>query len=148
MSEAPHDDELVRQYLAKRSVPCPKCGYDLRGLTGTKCPECGLELRLSMLQPRPSRVEWMSGAAGLWVALVVNGVGAIYFGMIAHFPIAGFMISLSLSVFALVAWHTAAPVIVRARHRTQVLLTVLCWLFMILTLPIGCVKPWFDFMSM
>lgn len=39
---------LVAAYLASRDAPCPGCGYNLRGLTGSACPECGkpLELRL------------------------------------------------------------------------------------------------------
>lgn len=32
---------LLRQALARRGVPiCVHCGYDLRGLGGTRCPEC------------------------------------------------------------------------------------------------------------
>ena len=33
---------------------CPRCGYDLRGSTGTRCPECGLRIRA----PGSTRAPW------------------------------------------------------------------------------------------
>jgi hypothetical protein len=30
------------EYLARHDVPCPSCGYNLRGLEKPVCPECGL----------------------------------------------------------------------------------------------------------
>lgn len=45
--DQPHhseDAELLGIYLASRDVPCPRCQYNLRGLTVTRCPECGQEL--------------------------------------------------------------------------------------------------------
>ena len=33
---------------------CPRCGYDLRGSTGTRCPECGTRIRA----PGSSRAPW------------------------------------------------------------------------------------------
>lgn len=39
---APHARaELCRVYLADIDVPCPSCGYNLRGSDGERCPECG-----------------------------------------------------------------------------------------------------------
>ena len=32
-------------YRKRSSFICPKCGYDLRGLTGKSCPECGRVFR-------------------------------------------------------------------------------------------------------
>ena len=40
--------ELLLRFLDGRSVPCPKCGYDLRDLTRPVCPECGEELVLTV----------------------------------------------------------------------------------------------------
>lgn len=34
----------LRAYLADRDVPCPACGYNLRGITTAACPECGAAL--------------------------------------------------------------------------------------------------------
>lgn len=44
------DDELVAEYLRYRDVPCPGCGYDLRGLGGRICPECGAALQLQLVR--------------------------------------------------------------------------------------------------
>ena len=40
--------ELLLQFLEGRSLPCPRCGYDLRDLTRPVCPECGEELALTV----------------------------------------------------------------------------------------------------
>lgn len=38
-------DLVFHESLSKPAVPCPKCGFDLRGRTKcTKCPECGTPL--------------------------------------------------------------------------------------------------------
>lgn len=34
---------------ADRVFPCPKCGYDLKGLAMARCPECGTEFTLDEL---------------------------------------------------------------------------------------------------
>ena len=41
----------VRGWRRARNAPplCPKCGYDLSGLTQCRCPECGSEFRLDEL---------------------------------------------------------------------------------------------------
>ena len=48
------DLQLLTEYLADRDVPCPRCGYNLRGLTAGRCPECGdhLQLRIGLSEPR------------------------------------------------------------------------------------------------
>ena len=33
------------------AVPCPNCGYNLRGLTAADCPECGEKFTLEELVP-------------------------------------------------------------------------------------------------
>lgn len=39
----------IKQKRASVSVPCPKCGYDLRGLFEARCPECGSRFTLEQL---------------------------------------------------------------------------------------------------
>ncbi len=65
--------EHIRQQLAGRDVPCPKCGYNLRDLEHGICPECGhfLELgRMHTPKPAPGRDrllllrEWVFSTAG------------------------------------------------------------------------------------
>ena len=43
---------------SKSAIVCPKCGYNLTGLQGTRCPECGTQYTLDeLLLGQPSRVE-------------------------------------------------------------------------------------------
>ncbi len=53
----PGDKELV-EFVRGRSVPCPKCGYELRDLEQAKCPECGEPLVLKVGSPR-TRFGWL-----------------------------------------------------------------------------------------
>jgi hypothetical protein len=61
------DAELLGIYLATRDVPCPRCRYNLRGLTVTRCPECGQELSVlvtiaSVAVPPEMRPQRQAGA--------------------------------------------------------------------------------------
>lgn len=38
----------VIEFVRGRNVPCPRCGYELRGLEKPRCPECGEELVLKV----------------------------------------------------------------------------------------------------
>ncbi|MEO1716444.1 MAG: hypothetical protein AAFR76_04970 [Planctomycetota bacterium] len=42
------DADQLRAYLAERDVPCPRCGYNLRGVTEPVCPECEFSLTLEL----------------------------------------------------------------------------------------------------
>jgi hypothetical protein len=52
----------IEGYLARRDVPCPSCGYNLRGLAEGTCPECGFGFDVESLKalrtPRPLIIEW------------------------------------------------------------------------------------------
>jgi len=75
-----HDpDAEVIAFLRDRSVPCPRCGYDLRDIPTAKCPECGEPLVLKIGSPR-ARFGWLvlamapgcfSGVAALFVMVPV-----------------------------------------------------------------------------
>lgn len=45
----------IRGWRAAREAPpaCPKCGYNLSGLTHCRCPECGTEYKLDELWKMP-----------------------------------------------------------------------------------------------
>jgi len=72
----PQHEELLRQFLAFRDVPCPVCGYNLRDLLGDRCPECGdqLLLRVNTVEPRLAAVT--TGLIGLSIG---TGFPAIVF---------------------------------------------------------------------
>lgn len=73
--DAPAQTPLAA-FLAHRDEPCPGCGYNLRGVTGSDCPECGRPITLSIARPvgRPLLalllvlVGWVAVASGLGVA--------------------------------------------------------------------------------
>ena len=78
------DAESLREYLADRDVPCPGCGYNLRGLTGTHCPECDelLTITVGLAEPRLGII--IGVLAGLWstfgTAMAVTG-GMVTFSL-------------------------------------------------------------------
>lgn len=68
--------ELVRAlevFVAERDVPCPGCGYNLRGLGGSVCPECGLEVRLGVQLEEPAMGALMVTLAALFSVVGASG---------------------------------------------------------------------------
>lgn len=58
--------DLLQTYLADRDVPCPGCGYNLRGHTGARCPECGVRLVLGVERGAALHLgRWLLLAAAL-----------------------------------------------------------------------------------
>jgi hypothetical protein len=54
---------FVRGWRASRSAKpkCPRCGYDMTGLTHCRCPECGRESRIEDIMtslPEVSMESW------------------------------------------------------------------------------------------
>lgn len=41
MADRTITSELLKTYGVDRDLPCPSCGYNLRGNAGGRCPECG-----------------------------------------------------------------------------------------------------------
>lgn len=83
----------VVAFLAGRSAPCPRCGYDLRDIKRPECPECGEPLELQVGSTRV-RFGWLvlamapgcfSGVAAVFVLIPIgatvfqnyNGVQAL-----------------------------------------------------------------------
>lgn len=40
------DEQVLGTFLSTRDVPCPSCGYNLRGINSPVCPECAEPLAL------------------------------------------------------------------------------------------------------
>ncbi|MFO0830419.1 MAG: hypothetical protein U0637_01120 [Phycisphaerales bacterium] len=64
--QTPQSSPDLRSYLASRDVPCARCGYNLKGLTGDRCTECGARVELGV---HPARGRWSA------IALVVITCG-------------------------------------------------------------------------
>lgn len=137
----------VIAFLKDRSVPCPRCTYDLRDNQSASCPECGEPLVLKIGSPR-QRFGWLflamapgcfSGVAalfvlipicvGLWLHLPKGqrmpwpGVCADIFGFLSAFS----LILLYRQRHAILAWST----------RRQALFTAAIWAVHITALGLG-----------
>ncbi|NBC10209.1 MAG: hypothetical protein GVY24_00555 [Planctomycetes bacterium] len=58
----PGDDPSPNKHLIAllrdHDVPCPGCGYNLRGLSAARCPECGREVTFPSLTSPRVRIAW------------------------------------------------------------------------------------------
>jgi hypothetical protein len=74
------DSEFLRAWLGGHDVPCPVCGYNLRGLPAGVCPECGNSLRLTVTAISSKRWSWpiaigtLAGMAAFQALLAVSMV--------------------------------------------------------------------------
>ncbi len=75
----------LRQHLADRDLPCPGCGYNLRGLPDPVCPECRQELHLTV-----GLVEPRLGALIAGVGSLCAGAGAAGALLVTILIISGF----------------------------------------------------------
>ncbi len=84
MSDDPHgarDAELLATLLPARDVPCPACGYNLRGVASPACPECGAQLDVRVGTADPKLGPWLVALLGValplgYVTLTVLFAGA------------------------------------------------------------------------
>jgi len=113
-----HEQELLREFLAERDTPCPRCAYNIRALTGSGCPECGsdLELRVGLVEPR----------LGAYIALLVAcclGFGAsALLGMVALVEAPGDWFTEPAGLLLLGQWclsSVALPLVLRHRRKLR-----------------------------
>ncbi len=60
-TEPSADAELLAIFLSRHDVPCPGCGYNLRGVRLSACPECAKPIELWLRGEEPSRTAYTSG---------------------------------------------------------------------------------------
>ena len=114
----PEDETLLTQYLARRDVPCPRCGYNLRDATSDACPECGdrLQLQVALVEPR------LAAFVTTIVAISIGLGGSALFSLIAVLEAPGgwwreLVAWLLLGQLALTA--LALPTILLSRRRIR-----------------------------
>ncbi len=73
------DKPLLTQFLADRTVTCPRCGYNLRGVASSACPECGDRLQLQVGLVSPRMAAYITTLVGISVGLG----GSALFGCLA-----------------------------------------------------------------
>lgn len=71
-------DSLLEQFLADRDVPCPVCGYNLRGLNSTNCPECGASLNLGVSSTDLKVGPWLVMLLGVSIPLGFCFIGTVF----------------------------------------------------------------------
>ncbi|MHC5024153.1 MAG: hypothetical protein ACYTGG_09610 [Planctomycetota bacterium] len=128
------DDDRLAGFLDDRDVPCPRCGYNLRGARSGRCPECGdrLTLQVGLVEPR----------LGAYVALLVGASlgfgGGGLFGLVALFqaPSDWWSSAAGIALFTLTVVGAIALLLVlvlrrrirRRSHLTQWLLAAILWI--------------------
>ncbi|MEM8757330.1 MAG: hypothetical protein AAGF47_06070 [Planctomycetota bacterium] len=91
LSRPPSDPELAAMNAKK--LPCPTCGYELRGLQRGVCPECGTKLGFSTLskakakQAGRSASAWFDRKAAVYAVLGMVAGAATW--AIAEDPVVG-----------------------------------------------------------
>ncbi len=80
-AHASDDDARLLTVIARTSVPCPWCGYDMHGLDTLTCPECGCRVRLiDVLRPISRKAPYIEAFAHVGILLIFLGglgIGAI-----------------------------------------------------------------------
>lgn len=132
---------VLHAFLADRDVPCPNCGYNLRGLVTTHCPECRQELVLCLRTAERNWTAFIWTVVGLslgtlpallMVAVVTflvasdgGGISRDEFRNFVLYPaITGLILLVPLRLFC------SAPVrlkFLQARPRTQIVAVLTAW---------------------
>jgi hypothetical protein len=148
------DSELLRQFLSTRDVPCPVCGYNLRGSQSPNCSECGASIDLRIGSSDLRLGPWLTtllGSAlplgffsvaciGVWISFWVQNIQNP-FARQAHLEIA-------LKLSACVASYTFQLFLVvlqrrwfvRNSRRVQTTIAAICVVLNVLVAYLGFVE--------
>lgn len=114
------EEQALRHLLAAHSVPCPACGYSLKGLRELVCPECGLPITEALLFPERPFHRQFFGRLALAIFINTGGLVALAWIQAKWFPsdpldmlAVFFMCGLSLPVIGLAI---AVFMVSRQRH--------------------------------
>ncbi len=75
--QGPSEAELLQAWLSSRDVPCPVCGYNLRGLEQPTCPECGETLTLTLTNHPTHLAGYTLGLIGLTLSVLLAALFSI-----------------------------------------------------------------------
>jgi len=131
-------DHLLRVFVADRSVPCPGCSYDLRGLTATRCPECNQELVLRVGLAEPRLGAFLGALIGLATGVGFSGLLFVYFILVFSVRRRGGSPGGTFFLSTLVPFLIEAPVLwllirtraafTRAAPATRIIIVIGAWL--------------------
>lgn len=77
-SPSPVEGSHLAAFLADQDVPCPGCGYNLRGLAASRCPECNQELALRVGLAETHSGLWLTGLVGLASGAGFSGLFLVF----------------------------------------------------------------------
>lgn len=131
--------DLLIRYVADADVPCPGCGYNLRGLSSSNCPECGQELKLTVGLAEPKQAALIAGLIGLSAGCGLSGLLLIYAAIVIFVMKRGPMsmldkfivinaIGLAAHGGVLLGWVKNWNRIRRAPRMRRWMMVVFCWL--------------------
>jgi hypothetical protein len=130
------ENDLLRQFLDGRDVPCPSCEYNLRDLPGDRCPECGQDLALRLQLAEPKQAALLTGLIALSAGAGLNGLLLIYLVIIQYFlryPSGGMLAFLVTTLVGFVVFGAAIGLWLRFWRRIRRAAATTRWL-----LAAGC----------
>jgi len=121
--ETIEDPAFLRSVLDTTDVPCPACGYNLRGLTTPVCPECNLRLVLRIGLAEPRIGAFVTGLVGISAGLGFCGIMLTYLVITIIFSSQGNTSKPSLLAYLIIGTCVGAAMlvgwIVRRRRMVQ-----------------------------
>ncbi len=145
----PGNGSTLREFLARDDTPCPRCGYNLRGLSDARCPECGLPLTIELLNeawpilPSAWGVAFVPllllaiVAAPVAFALCIGGLVLLAQGryvpgsmVLTGAVVSGSLVALELWWVRRAAWLASAP------PRVLWACAIACWALLTVTLAL------------
>lgn len=113
-------DALLAAFLDARDVPCPSCGYNLRGVRQRACPECDEPLELALLGADRALGGWLLAIVSCALACGADLLAAALF--VAQYIslgglVGGAVIRFTLGAIVALGVVCAASLSVLLRHR-------------------------------
>lgn len=131
---APAPEVVLIDFLRIRDVPCPLCGYNLRGLQEPRCPECGRELTLSVGLTEPLLKAWIALAAAL---LLPAGIGMLFAWILVSEGFPRGRPFTTFCIFLVIAHIPAAAAAIYFRRRFLKLAPAVQWRWAVAAMVIG-----------
>ena len=92
------------------AVPCPNCGYNLKGVPDIRCPECGHAFSLDWIYSSdycsPNARRWVARSRSI-AAFVLIG-GAIVFVLLSPGCVSFFGLTLLVAILGALYYHSVA----------------------------------------
>lgn len=140
-AQSPSDRDAadLRAFLADRDVECPRCRYNLRGLTTSICPECRTWISLGLQAREPALGLLLFAAAGVLVLAIpsllalirlcfrILGKGSARGIDDANVFIAVLMAAVGYTIPRLMLGNAGRAWFGRRSVTGRVALTILCW---------------------